>query len=74
MLQKLDEILLLEKKFEYGLSGTTLWGTDRNNRQWCCVLDSPGDALLWSPVRENGGLDPQRPMSRQEFGELFNYG
>lgn len=71
ILQKTDEVLLLDRSFEYGLSGTTLWSTDKDGGKWCVVLDSPGEALLWYPVRENGGLNPSVTMSRTRFGELF---
>ena len=71
VLQKTDEVLLLDRKFEYGLSGTTLWRKDRDGDEWCVRLDAPGEALLWYPVRKNGGLNPSVTMSRTRFGELF---
>lgn len=71
ILEKLDEVLLLDRDFEYGLSGTTLWKRDRDGKEWCVVLDGPGEALIWYPVRENGGLNPSVTMSRKTFGEMF---
>lgn len=71
IMEKYDEVLLLDRDFEYGLSGTTLWKKDRDGQEWCVILDSPGEALLWCPVRKNGGLNPSVTMSRSQFEELF---
>jgi hypothetical protein len=71
VLEQSDLVLLLDKDFEYGLSGTTLWKKDNKGTEWCVITDSPGEVLLWCPVRENGGLNPSVTMSRQMFGELF---
>lgn len=70
-LQKLDEVLLLDKQFEYGLSGTTLWRKDKNNQDWCAVLDQPSEYILWYPVLPSGGLGVSRTMTRTNFEELF---
>lgn len=73
MMEKLDEVLLLDAGFKYGVfSNTTLWGTDRNGLDWVAILDQPGEIILWSSVRANGGLNPRVTMTRQQFGELFN--
>lgn len=72
VLEKLDEVLLLDRNFEYGSFSATLWGKDNTGREWCVILDAPGEALLWCPVRSNGGLDPSVTMNRSTFGRLFN--
>lgn len=71
ILEKLDEVLLLDAEFTYGLSGTTLWGTDKTGTQWCAILDGPGEAIMWSKVRANGGLEPRQTMQRNDFVNLF---
>lgn len=71
ILEQTDIVLLLDKKFKYGFSGTTLWKRDTSGSWWCVRTDAPGEALLWFPVRENGGLNPSVTMSRERFGELF---
>ena len=71
ILEQVDIVLLLDKDFEYGLSGTTLWQTDATGQKWCVRTDAPGEVLIWYPVRENGGLNPSVTMSRALFGELF---
>lgn len=71
IMEKQDEVLLLDRKFSYGMSGTTLWGKDVDDQEWCVILDSPGEALLWCPVRSNGGLNPAVTMTRELFGRMF---
>jgi hypothetical protein len=73
ILEKNDEVLLLDKGFKFGLSGTTLWREDKNGKGWCAVLDRPGEAIIWYAVRPSGGLGESVTMSREVFGELFNH-
>jgi hypothetical protein len=70
-LEAKDIVLLLDKRFEYGLSGTTLWKKDKTGTEWCVITDSPGEVLLWCPIRKNGGLNPAVTISRTQFGEMF---
>jgi hypothetical protein len=71
VMTKTDEVLLLDRGFEYGLSGTTLWQKDRDGNQWCVVMDQPGEAISFRPIKLSGTPGPGRTMAREEFGELF---
>lgn len=66
-----DLVLLLDAGFKYEIHGT-LWGTDSAGKQWCVDPSYPGEALLFSGVTPNGGLEPRCTMSRAQFGEMFH--
>jgi len=72
IITKLDEVLLLHHKFQYGLSNATLWRSDKTGQTWCACLDTPGEAVLWYKEKPGGGLEGTgRTMLRQEFKEMF---
>lgn len=70
ILQKKDEVLLLDKQFTYSLYGT-LQGTDKQGRCWFVDINQPGEFLIFYPEASVGLLETGRTISREVFGELF---
>lgn len=70
ILEKHDEVLLLDKGFEVEVFGT-YWRTDKEGNSWCVDLSTPGNYMLFQQMLPDYHLSGGRTMTRERFEELF---
>lgn len=70
-LTPLDEVLLLNQGFKYGLYEETLWRKGKDGAMYCMDSSVPGEYQTWYRQQPAGNLGPSFPLSRKQFYELF---
>lgn len=70
LLEKSDEVLLLDKGFHQEVFGT-YWRSDKDNNAWCVDLSSAGNYMLFAVMHSPGLLTTSQTMSRERFEEIF---